>query len=186
MAYYIINKQGKRELYPAIDRSTFASQVPSIKKKFLYHSDYSTKRIGEVFTPDEMQGMQELVCEETRTMWLENIGNGTFKKHELPLEAQFAPVNAIVCTDIDKDGNKDIILAGNEYQAEVSIGQYDASYGLMLHGDGKGNFKSVSPVQSGLIIDGDVKDMKIISTQSGERLLLIAINNAPMKVFKMK
>jgi enediyne biosynthesis protein E4 len=186
MAYYIINKQGNRELYPAIDRGTFASQVPSIKKKFLYHSDYSTKRIGEIFTPEEMQGMRELVCEETRTMWLENTGSGTFKKHELPLEAQFAPVNAIVCTDVNNDGNADIILAGNEYQAEVSIGQYDASYGLLLINDRKGHFSSVSPVRSGLILDGDVKDMKMITTQAGDKLLLVAINNSPMKIFKIK
>ena len=36
--------------------------------------------------------------------------------HATATEAQFAPVNAIVCTDVDGDGIKDFILAGNEYQ----------------------------------------------------------------------
>ena len=51
------------------------------------------------------------------------------------MEAQFAPVNAIVCNDLDGDGIKDILLAGNEYQTEVMTGRYDASYGCFLKGD---------------------------------------------------
>ena len=130
--------------------------------------------------------MLELVCEETRTCWLENKGNGKFEMHALPIEAQLSPVNSIVCTDVDGDQKLDIILAGNEYQAEVMTGRYDASYGLLLKGDGKGTFKPISPLQSGLIIDGDVKDMKIINTASKERLLLVAVNNDKMKIFRLK
>jgi hypothetical protein len=77
-------------------------------------------------------------------------------------------------------------MAGNEYQAEVMTGRYDASYGLLLKGDGKGTFKAISPLQSGLIIDGDVKDMKIINTASKKRLLLVAVNNDKMKIFRLK
>jgi hypothetical protein len=29
------------------------------------------------------------------------LGKGKFKKHVLPMEAQFAPVNAIVCDDLN-------------------------------------------------------------------------------------
>jgi hypothetical protein len=60
--------------------------------------------------------LQILTCDETQSCWLENAGNGKFIKHILPKEAQFAPVNAIVCADMDGDGIKDILLAGNEYQ----------------------------------------------------------------------
>jgi len=59
-------------------------------------------------------------------------------KHVLPIEAQFAPVNSILCNDFDNDGHLDLLLAGNEYQVEVMIGRYDASYGLLLRGNGKG------------------------------------------------
>jgi hypothetical protein len=105
--------------------------------------------------------------------------------HALPTEAQLSPVNSIICTDVDGDQKLDIVMAGNEYQAEVMTGAYDASYGLLLKGDGKGRFKAISPIQSGLIIDGDVKDMKVMNTPK-ERLLLIAVNNDKMKVFRLK
>ena len=50
------------------------------------------------------------------------------------MEAQFAPVNAIICDDLDNDGFKDLLLAGNEYQTNVMTGRYDASYGCFLKG----------------------------------------------------
>ena len=47
-------------------------------------------------------------------------------------------------------------------------------------------FKSISPDNSGFKIDGDVKDMKMITTSNNEKLILIAVNNDYMKVFKCK
>ena len=76
----------------------------------------------------------EFNCDETRTCYFENMGNGKFVKHILPVEAQFSPVNAIICDDLDNDGIKDLLLAGNEYQMEVMMGRYDASYGCFLKG----------------------------------------------------
>jgi hypothetical protein len=184
IAYYIPDQNGERHLYPAIDRQQFAGQVPAIKKKYEQHAAYSKEKMEDILK-GQKEGMLELTCEETRTCWIENKGSGKFEMHALPTAAQLAPVNSIICTDVDGDRNLDMILAGNEYQAEVMIGRYDASYGLVLKGDGKGTFKSVSPLQSGLIIDGDVKDMKIINT-SKERLLLVAVNNDKMKVFRLK
>jgi hypothetical protein len=185
IAYYITNQKGERHLFPAINRQEFAGQVPSIKKKYEQHAAYSKEKMEDIIK-GQKEGMVELVCEETRTCWLENKSNGKFEMHVLPIEAQLSPVNSIICTDVDGDKILDIILAGNEYQAEVMTGRYDASYGLLLKGDGKGIFKSVSPLQSGLIIDGDVKDMKIITNASKERLLLVAVNNDKMKIFRLK
>jgi hypothetical protein len=61
--------------------------------------------------------------------------------HALPIEAQFAPVNAIICADMDGDGIKDILLAGNEYQTEVMTGRYDASCSFL-----KGNSQKIRNV----------------------------------------
>ncbi|HSU52381.1 MAG TPA: hypothetical protein VLJ41_17360, partial [Segetibacter sp.] len=106
--------------------------------------------------------------------------------HPLPTMAQFAPVNAIVCTDVDGDGNADLIIAGNEYQSEVMTGRYDASYGLLLKGDSKGNFIPVPPASSGLVLNGDVKDLKEITTSGNKKIILAAINDERLKAFKLK
>jgi hypothetical protein len=86
----------------------------------------------------------------------------------LPIAAQYAPDNAIVCTDVDNDGIKDLILAGNEYQADVFTGRYDASYGCVLKGSKQKSFEEIELPKSGLIIDGDVKAILIIETPTRE------------------
>ena len=101
------------------------------------------------------------------------------------MEAQFAPVNAIICDDLDNDGFKDLLLAGNEYQAEVMTGRYDASYGCFLRGSSNKNFMPVSPVASGFYINGEVKDMVLVRLSNGNKILLAAVNNDSMRVFKV-
>ncbi|MEO7983939.1 MAG: VCBS repeat-containing protein [Bacteroidota bacterium] len=184
--YYIKNKNGKKEQFPGLSRDQFAEQVPSIKKRFLSYAAYASAQFDDIFTKQEQQHLFTLTCEETRTCIFENNGNGKFIMSPLPVEAQFAPVNAILCYDFDGDGNKDLLLAGNEYQTEVMTGRYDASYGLLLKGNGKNNFRAVPPVTSGFIVNGDIKDMKMIVTANGDQLIIVAVNDGLMKIFRIK
>ena len=183
--YYIKNNEGKKELFPAISRTLFASQVPAIKKQFLLNSKYAHAKFEEIFKGKAKENLLHFFCNETRSCYFENTGNGKFVKHVLPIEAQFAPVNAIICDDLDNDGYKDLLLAGNEYQAEVMTGRYDASYGLFLKGDNKKEFAPVSPVKSGFIITGDVKDLSLLRLPGGDKLVLAAVNNDLLRVFRV-
>jgi hypothetical protein len=131
-----------------------------------------------------MAGATVLRCNEVRSGWFENDGHGRFVFHPFPLVAQEAPVNTIVYTDVNGDGKADLILGGNEYEASVMTGRYDASYGLLLEGDGKGGWVGVSPAESGLILDGDVRDLKVVMV-GGQRVLLAAVNDSKMKAFKI-
>jgi hypothetical protein len=103
----------------------------------------------------------------------------------LPVEAQFAPVNAIICDDLDNDGFKDLLLAGNEYQTEVMTGRYDASYGCFLRGGADKKFTPVPPAVSGFILNGDVKDMSVIRLSNGVKMVLAAVNNDSLRVFRI-
>ncbi|CAN5150520.1 VCBS repeat-containing protein [soil metagenome] len=185
-AYYIKNDKGLYELFPAIDRTQFAEEVPYIKKKYLLNKDYAVINVDELFKIIDQKDMLVLKCETTATVWIENIGNGHFKMHQLPLEAQIAPVNAIVANDFDHDGNMDLLLGGNEYQTESATGRYDASYGQFLKGDGRGLFTSVKPTQSGFIVSGDMKNLKTITNKKQHQFVLAAVNNDSLKCFEIK
>jgi hypothetical protein len=184
--YYIKGGDGKKHLYPAISRAMFADQVPSIKKQFLLAKDYSKASFEEIFPAGKREGVLHLSCNETKSCWLENLGNGKFKKHVLPVEAQFAPINSIVCNDVDGDGYKDLIIAGNEYQQEVNTGRIDASYGLFLKGDREKTFKSVPSTVSGFILEGDVRDMELIPLSNQEKILVVTVNNDSLRVFRIR
>jgi hypothetical protein len=183
--YFIKGEDGEKHLFPAISRSQFSDQVPAIKKQFLHYKDYSTATFKEIFKNKARKDILELTCNETRSCFFENTGNGKFIKHPLNIEAQFAPVNSIICDDFDSDGYKDLLLAGNEYQAEVMNGRYDASYGCFLKGRSDKSFTSVPAVESGFILNGDVKDMAIIRMRDGKKMILAAVNNDSLQVFNI-
>ena len=141
--------------------------------------------LSTIFLRKKKKDILQFNCDETRSCYFENTGNGKFIKHVLPMEAQFAPVNAIICDDLDNDGFKDLLLAGNEYQAEVMTGRYDASYGCFLRGGGNKSFTPMPPAESGFILNGDVKDMAIIRMQNGKKMILAAVNNDSLQVFNI-
>lgn len=182
MCYYLQTKNKERKLLPANSLLQIAEQVPSIKKKFLFNEDYSKASLSQII--DEENSVS-FTCTEMNTCWFENTGNGKFVKHTLPLAAQFAPVNAIICTDFNKDGIKDLLIAGNEYQTDVMTGRYDASYGLFLTGEKDKTFKAVLPLQSGFAVKGDVKDMKYLMDKNKSLQILVNINNEKTKVFNV-
>ncbi|MEO6455333.1 MAG: hypothetical protein ABIN97_14730, partial [Ginsengibacter sp.] len=74
-------------------------------------------------------------------------------------------------------------LAGNEYQVEATTGRYDASYGLVLIGNGKGTFSPLNFSETGFNLDGDVKDLKRININNNQQLIIAAINDGTIKCF---
>ena len=69
---------------------------------------------------------------------------------------------SIVSRDIDKNGLKDIIVAGNFYDFTPGMGRQDASPGLLLINKSRNEFKTVDPSRSGIVIDGQVREMSWI------------------------
>jgi hypothetical protein len=183
--YYIKDRDGVRRSYPAFSRNQLAAQVPVIKKRFLHYEDYAKAGFSDIFPGQSKADMLSFYCNETRSCWLENTGNGKFIKHVLPIAAQFAPVNAIICADIDQDGYNDLLLAGNDYQTDVLTGRYDASYGCFLRGSARKEFTPVPPAQSGFILKGDIKDMKLLRVGKDERIVLAAVNDDSLRVFRI-
>jgi enediyne biosynthesis protein E4 len=180
LCYYFPAKNKERKLLPANSLLQIAEQVPSIKKKFLLNEDYSKAALSQII--DE-EGSVSFTCNEMNTCWFENTGKGKFVKHILPVQAQFAPVNAIICRDFNNDGIKDLLIAGNEYQAEVMTGRYDAFYGLLLTGNKNKLFTALPPLQTGFAVKGDVKDLKYITDKNKKVKILVGINNEKMKIF---
>ena len=79
----------------------------------------------------------------------------------------------------------DLLLAGNEYQTDVITGRYDASYGCFLKGSSQKTFSAVPPVKSGFILKGDVKDMALVQVSKDEKLIVAALNNDSLHVFRI-
>jgi hypothetical protein len=79
----------------------------------------------------------------------------------------------------------DLLLAGNEYQADVMIGRYDASYGCFLKGS-SGGFTAVPGTVSGFVLNGDVKDLAVIRGAFGGKMVIAAVNNDSLRTFSVR
>jgi len=88
--------------------------------------------------------------------------------------------------DFDGDGNLDVALSGNDYGTEVGTGRYDAFNGLLLKGDGKGNFKPLTLQQSGIYIPHDGKALVKLMGANGSYMLAASQNRDALKIFELK
>jgi hypothetical protein len=142
----------------------------------LKYESYKDATINDIFTPEQLNAATKLEATNFSSSILINDGKGNFKIEPLPIEAQFSPVFAILVDDLDKDGDIDLLLGGNLYRVKPEVGRYDASYGTFLKGDGRGNFKTVLNRDCGLMIDGEVRDIKRIKVGK-DNLIIVARNN---------
>ena len=76
-----------------------------------------------------------------------------------------------------------MILAGNFFGTRIKFGEYDANKGLLLTGNGKGNFTALNDLQSGFNIRGEVRDMADVGLANGKKLLIFALNNDSAKFY---
>ncbi|MBL0102372.1 MAG: VCBS repeat-containing protein [Bacteroidetes bacterium] len=171
ITYYI-----KDGTYPMPSRDELLDQMVSMRKRYIYYHQYADQTIDSMFSAQQLQDAHIDACVEMRTCWFENDGKGNFAKHAFGNEIQMAPINSIVITDVDGDKKNDIILAGNNYSVRAEMGREDAGFGFLLKNNGKGNFSNISSKESGLLIKGDCRNLKLL-TLAKKKVLLAGMNN---------
>ena len=183
---YLPDEKGVLKEFPAQTREEHVDQIPSLKKKFLKYKDFGRATITDIFSNEELKEALKLQANNFENSYIENTGNGKFRMHSLPVLAQVAPFYAGVVEDFNHDGNLDIAFTGNDFGTEVGNGRYDALNGIMLLGDGTGNFSPLSILQSGIYIPGDGRALIRLKGANNTYLLAASQNNSTVKVFKSK
>jgi len=169
------------ESYPFMSRDELLQQVGNMSKRFPDYKSYAGARLGDVFPPAVLEGAGRLRANCLRTCYFAGGADGRFHEKALPQAAQYAPVFTITALDYDKDGKQDLLLCGNIIHARLRFGKEDANYGMLLRGDGKGNFSYIDQQRSGLHLWGDVRS--VIATDG---YLLFGINGGEMRAYRLK
>ena len=164
------------ECFPVRGRQCSSEQIPGIKKQFPNYESFGKATLKEVYGNALDQALHKQATWFS-TSWIENKGDGTFAVHALPLHSQFSTVNGIIVHDFNHDQHPDILLAGNFYMSEIETGRADAGSGLLMLGDGAGNFSPVAPHECGFVADRDVRNIAMINTKEGQQPLIIVANN---------
>ncbi|MGF7083073.1 VCBS repeat-containing protein, partial [Mucilaginibacter sp. UYCu711] len=165
--------------YPYITRDEMLDQMSVMRGRFPDYKSYADATIDKVFTPEEIKGAKHLTANYLATACF--ISNAKGKLHEvaLPKQAQYSPVYTITSIDYDHDGHDDLLLCGNITHARLRMGQYDANYGILLKGDGKGNYTYITQPQSGFNLWGDVRGVLQLNNT-----LLFSMDKSRLKAYK--
>jgi hypothetical protein len=178
LAYYELGK-----LYPFVQKDVLIKQMPFLKKRYVHFHDYGLATIQDILPKKELDAAQVLKAYDLETCWWENQG-GKFVRHSLPMQAQIAPVFGIVVHDFNKDGNPDILMAGNKYGMEVETNRCDAGNGIFLVGDGKGNFAWMENSKSGFWAMEEARDLALLQAADGKVKVVVSNNHDKLQVFE--
>lgn len=180
----ICRYEGDRSL-PFLLRHDLINQLPAMKKKYLKYESFAGQTIDSIFTAEQLEPALKYTARILESSVLLSKPGSGYTLESLPVEAQFAPMYGLHITDVNSDGNLDMVLGGNLYAVKPEMGRYDASYGLILLGDGKGGFTPKQSADTGFRVSGEVRAIQQIRI-AGKPHFLVARNNNTLQLFARK
>ena len=175
---------------PFANKDELQKQIPVIKKRFLYASDFAKADLDEIFSEEKLRNSVVLTADYFSNSILMNNGNLpdgkpglNFTTIPLPWQAQLSPYKDAVVINANNDSLPDILMVGNFYDNNIQMGRNDADFGTILLNKGNGQF--ICENINGLQIKGEVRHIKKINIAKEEAYIL-ARNNDSIMVIKFK
>jgi hypothetical protein len=169
--------------YPFASRDELVKQLPALKKKYLRYYDYRNVELDSLIPPAQKQQSTELVIDQLASMVIWNE-SGKLTPKPLAPEMQWAPVYAFATDDLDGDGDLDVLAGGNLLATQPAIGPYDASYGTVLVNGGNQQFVAQPSRESGFVLKGEVRDIKVLQGKDGQKIYLISRNGKSVQAYQ--
>ncbi len=185
---------GTKHEYFFHSRDDLIKQSNLFRAKFKTYGEYGEATVQDIFTKEEMEGVDIKTANWMYSSYIENIGNGHFKITKLPNETQYAPIFGTLPYDVDSDGFMDLLMVGNDYGMELLQGRADAFYGLVLKNIG-GKFKALPLNDSQFYVPHDAKAISrinigpkeyILATQNKDSLKILSSKATFMKSIKLQ
>ncbi len=177
-----LSKNYQGNLVPVRGKECSTQQNPFVSEKIKSYKEFANSTLEDIYGKNVLENSYHKQVVEFKSAYLENKGSGTFEIKQLPNYAQLGPTLSFVFTDVNQDGNMDVIGAGAIHEAEVETVRYDSNIGYVVLGDSKGGFKPYKDVN--FYNDLNAKAMKLVTIKN-EPYLLIANNDRPLTIFKI-
>lgn len=170
------NQEGKN--FPLRGRQCSSEQIPELKEEFPTYNEFAMATLEEVYGEELNHALHYSVSDFSSCVFLNE--NGVFKRQNFPHNLQNSNWNDIVLRDLNKDGNLDIIAAGNLHEAEVETPRCDAGNGWILFGNGDGTFNPVETVNTEWG-RGNTKSLSFIEVRNTPAVI-VGKNDAPLEL----
>ena len=171
--------------YPVSGMTPLGREIYPTAIKFPTHGSFARATLPQLFSTAQREQSLHYQVDTFASVYLHNEGGGTFSASPLPALAQIAPIRAILTHDVDGDGHRDLIVAGNLYDAEPNTPRADAGNGLWLRGDGRGHFAPVPANESGFLAPLNVAGMALLRTPTGQAVV-VANTGDSLQVFRIR
>ncbi|WP_246147037.1 VCBS repeat-containing protein [Seonamhaeicola marinus] len=172
----VLAKNYNGQEVPIRGKTCMTQQMPHLAKKIPDYNDFASRNL-EGILGNRLKSSLHYKATEFRSGIFINDSKG-FTFSPFTNYVQSAPINSMLFEDINGDGNKDLILAGNNYQSEVETTKADAGTGNILLGNGEGAFKRIDHTTSGFFADKDVRGTTLVKGKDKTYLLVVNNNDA--------
>ncbi|MBI3415103.1 MAG: VCBS repeat-containing protein [Verrucomicrobia bacterium] len=171
------------KIAPTRSLNVLAQGLPALRERFKSFAAYNEADVFAVVGTALKQTKPLSLPWLASTIFL-NRGDH-FEVVPLPAEAQFAPAFGVSVADFDGDGNEDVFLGQNFFPVQPNAARLDAGRGLLLRGDGRGNFSALSGQASGIAIYGEQRGVAVADFDGdGRPDLAVSQNGAATKLFR--
>ncbi len=172
-------------LYPVRGKECSSEQMPFISQKFKTYKSFAESDLAAIYTPGKLENAMKLEAKTFSNLIAINDGTGHFSMIELPIKAQFAPINSAIPIDLDADGKMDLVCNGNLFGTEVETTRYDAGNGLVLMNEGQGQFEAKLTAETGLSLPWDTRKSAVIRTVNNQQLIIVVSSNGATSLIQI-
>jgi hypothetical protein len=171
-------KQGA--YYTLLGFDPLASQMVSLKKKFVNYKDFAGKPVEAVFDKEALNKAKVLEVHQLKSGYLKN--NGThFTFVPFKNELQVAPITCFLKYDFNKDGKNEVLMAGNYFGVTPFHGRFDSFPGALIKSENDIQLTN----QLGLELSNkQTKHLSIINLND-QTYILATFNNDQAQVFQL-
>ncbi len=178
ITYYYKGKQTLLATHDAL-----FEQIPGLNKKFKTYTDFAKANFNTIFSNSQLKKAQKHQVFKLSSCYIENLGNGKFKIHNLPNMAQWSTIEALLVDDFNNDSYPDVLAVGNLYEVNTQFSRLDASHGVLLLNDKNGGFKTSIDINKSFNISGPARSLHKIKIKN-KLYYLVGINNDSLQMLQ--
>jgi hypothetical protein len=160
---------------PRHDRTLLEDAMPFLRIRYPVHANFARATVADILGPVFDRADELAANQMASVVWL-NRGD-RFEMKPLPQVAQFAPVFGLNVADFDGNGTEDLFLVQNFFATSKVLPRLDAGRGLLLLGDGKGNFEPQAGQTSGVLVYGEQRGSAVSDFDGDGRVDLVVTQN---------
>ncbi len=169
---------------PYQDLPALAQNISYVQQRISSFEEFANSSLKEIVGPTWLDRAETKNANTLSHMVFLNTENG-FEGDPLPLWAQLTAGFSPSVADANGDGHLDVLMSQNFFATESETPRQDVGRGLVLRGDGTGQFTPLEGHRTGLRVYGEQRAAPVADVDWDGRIdVLVTQNGAATRLFR--